>query len=569
MLLFICYFFQQSACSMISKLRGLIETVPMFPFSNTFFEVKSISNQVWKFQRYQLIMTFHDRPVLPPPMIIFSHIYIIIKRICCRCKKGEGDQDERDRGLKLFLNDEELKNLYEFEEQCVEEYFQEKEDEQQSSNDERIRVTSERVENMSMRLEEVNEREHFMKASLQTVDLRLSQLEELSGRMVNALEKLAGIDKSELTYTRSRASSECDATYLLRQSSVNSSDGYSMYRHHVGGDELTYDDSTTPMSPAMGLRKKAHSVGTKEDGAEPRMLVPEHHTNLHYTASANAVTTADCSKSTLEMAQNISRAHSSSGGFGDETQGIFKSGGIVPQNIDQMDAVTNRQSVPRSDFQNTQLKVERTKLEATISYPLDKSKAIHYFPPETFSACQTTMMKSRSFIMAQGGKLVGGVNNWTTEYSTITDQVYPSTIEQWATEWKYEVQQQLSQERPPEYPGFTSEAERQAEQKQLQMDTDDDSDVGEAGMSASYTSMSPPVRAEKENLLSVKPERTSGFPSVRSKSLHSHSRKARSVKDKLNRPRHASSVTNLVVAFGSATEEQKAMQENASTETEC
>lgn len=101
MLLFSFYFFQHSRCSMINKLRGLIETVPMLPFSNTFFEVKSISNQVWKFQRYQLIMTFHDRPVLPPPMIIFSHIYIIIKRICCRCKKGEGDQDERDRGLSM------------------------------------------------------------------------------------------------------------------------------------------------------------------------------------------------------------------------------------------------------------------------------------------------------------------------------------------------------------------------------------------------------------------------------------------------------------------------------------
>lgn len=425
-----------------------------------------------------------------------------------------------------------------------------------------------RVENMSMRLEEVNEREHFMKASLQTVDLRLSQLEELSGRMVNALEKLAGIDKSELTYTRSRASSECDAAYLLRQSSVNSSDGYSMYRYHVGGDELTYDDSTTPMSPAMGLRKKAHSIGTKEDGADPRMPVPEHHTNLHYTCSANAVTTADHSKSTLEIAQNVSRPHSGSGGLGDEKPGLFKSDGMVPQSINQMDAVTNRQSVPRSDFQNTQLKVERTKLEATISYPLDKSKAMRYFPPETFSACQTTMMKSRSFIFAQGGKLVGGVNNWTTEYSTIMDQVCPSTIEQWATEWKYEVEQQLSQERPPEYPGFISEAEMQAEQKQLQMDTDDDSN-GEAGMSASYTSMPATVKAEKENLLSVKPERTSGFPSVRSKSLHSHSWKAKSIKDRLNRPGHASSVTNLVVAFGSATEEQKARQENPSTETEC
>uniref|UniRef100_A0A8C3VEE9 Transient receptor potential cation channel subfamily M member 1 n=1 Tax=Catharus ustulatus TaxID=91951 RepID=A0A8C3VEE9_CATUS len=471
-------------------------------FNNTFFEVKSISNQVWKFQRYQLIMTFHDRPVLPPPMIIFSHIYIIIKRICCRCKKGDGDQDERDRGLKLFLSDEELKKLYEFEEQCVEEYFQEKEDEQQSSNDERIRVTSERylVENMSMRLEEVNEREHFMKASLQTVDLRLSQLEELSGRMVNALEKLAGIDKSELTYTRSRASSECDAAYLLRQSSVNSSDGYSMYRYHISGDELTYDDSTTPSSPAM--RKKAHSIGTKEDGADPRMLLPEHQTGLH-TSSANALTTGDPSKSTLEIAQNVSRPHSGSGSLGSEKWGVFSTDGMIPQSVNQMNAVTNSQSVAGLDFQNAQLKVERTKLEATVSYPLDKSKAMRYFPPETFSACQTTMMKSRSFIFAQGGKLVGGVNNWTSEYSTIMDQVCPSTIEQWATEWKYEVEQQLSQE--------------QAEEKQ--MDTDDDSNVGEAGMSASYTSMPATVKAEKENLLSVKPERTSGFPSVRSKSL--------------------------------------------------
>lgn len=44
----------------------------------------------------------------------------------------------------LVLNAEELKSLYEFEEQCVEEYFREKEDETQSSNNERIRVTSER-----------------------------------------------------------------------------------------------------------------------------------------------------------------------------------------------------------------------------------------------------------------------------------------------------------------------------------------------------------------------------------------------------------------------------------------
>lgn len=69
------------------------------PPSNTFFEVKSISNQVWKFQRYQLIMTFHERPVLPPPLIIFSHMTMIFQHLCCRWRKHESDPDERDYGL--------------------------------------------------------------------------------------------------------------------------------------------------------------------------------------------------------------------------------------------------------------------------------------------------------------------------------------------------------------------------------------------------------------------------------------------------------------------------------------
>lgn len=73
-------------------------------FSNTFFEVKSISNQVWKFQRYQLIMTFHERPVLPPPLIIFSHMTMIFQHLCCRWRKHESDPDERDYGLsKLWV----------------------------------------------------------------------------------------------------------------------------------------------------------------------------------------------------------------------------------------------------------------------------------------------------------------------------------------------------------------------------------------------------------------------------------------------------------------------------------
>ncbi|XP_073908130.1 transient receptor potential cation channel subfamily M member 3 isoform X11 [Castor canadensis] len=195
-------------------------------FNNTFFEVKSISNQVWKFQRYQLIMTFHERPVLPPPLIIFSHMTMIFQHLCCRWRKHESDPDERDYGLKLFITDDELKKVHDFEEQCIEEYFREKDDRFNSSNDERIRVTSERVENMSMRLEEVNEREHSMKASLQTVDIRLAQLEDLIGRMAAALERLTGLERTESNKIRSRTSSDCtDAAYIVRQSSFNSQEG--------------------------------------------------------------------------------------------------------------------------------------------------------------------------------------------------------------------------------------------------------------------------------------------------------------------------------------------------------
>lgn len=88
--------FRRSSCS--SKIGFFFFSC----FSNTFFEVKSISNQVWKFQRYQLIMTFHERPVLPPPLIIFSHMTMICQHICCRWRKHEGDPDETDYGLSKF-----------------------------------------------------------------------------------------------------------------------------------------------------------------------------------------------------------------------------------------------------------------------------------------------------------------------------------------------------------------------------------------------------------------------------------------------------------------------------------
>uniref|UniRef100_A0A671XWN5 Transient receptor potential cation channel subfamily M member 3 n=1 Tax=Sparus aurata TaxID=8175 RepID=A0A671XWN5_SPAAU len=283
-------------------------------FNNTFFEVKSISNQVWKFQRYQLIMTFHERPVLPPPLIIFSHITMVLKHLCCRWRKH--DDDERDYGLKLFITEDELKKVHDFEEQCIEEYFREKDDRFHSSNDERIRVTSERVENMAMRLEEVNEREHFMKASLQTVDIRLAQMEELIGRIAVALERVTGVERGEVNKVRSRTSSDCtdsayilrqgecpDAAYILRQSSFNSTEG-NAYRLQEAL-EGTAEGSMSPPSPTgMATRTRSHSFyvgggrgGERASGAErAESFFKERSLSLHRANSSQSVSSGAAPK---------------------------------------------------------------------------------------------------------------------------------------------------------------------------------------------------------------------------------------------------------------------------------
>lgn len=424
-----------------------------------------------------------------------------------------------------------------------------------------------RVENMSMRLEEINERENFMKTSLQTVDLRLSQLEELSNRMVNALENLAGIDKSDLIQTRSRASSECDATFLLRQSSINSADGYSMYRYHFNGEELLYEDASISMPPGTGFRKKACSFRMKEEKESKMHLVPERQGSLHLLPSTSPPATPDCSQLALDNVKNSSELKLGPdigiSAEDDGRQADSKQEETVPPSVNQTDVMHGQN---KADFQNPQLTVETTQIEGAISYPLEEVKLTRYHPDETLSAYKT--MKSRSFVYSRGRKLVSGVNNWSTEYSSIMDPARPSTVQQWTTEWKYQVQK-ITRSRSTDIPYIVSESERHAEHKEQFADTEDENCVSETVPRISRLSLAVTDRTEKESLLSVKPDQTLGFPSLRSKSLHGHPRKAKASQDKLDRPGHASSVSNLAVVSGITTEEQKARQEKTSAETEC
>ncbi|XP_069786744.1 transient receptor potential cation channel subfamily M member 6 isoform X2 [Narcine bancroftii] len=163
-------------------------------FNNVYYEVKSISDKLWKYNRYRYIMTYHEKPWLPPPLITFSHLALLLSQIYQRGAKREVDQEEEDVGLKLYLSKEELKKLHDFEELCVEKYFHEKNEHLHSSDNERIRVTTERVEEMAVHLKEVNEKVHFVKESLHSLDSQLGHLQDLSALTVDTLKMISAVD---------------------------------------------------------------------------------------------------------------------------------------------------------------------------------------------------------------------------------------------------------------------------------------------------------------------------------------------------------------------------------------
>ncbi|XP_077375923.1 transient receptor potential cation channel subfamily M member 7 isoform X2 [Festucalex cinctus] len=170
-------------------------------FNNVYLQVKSISNLVWKYQRYHFIMAYHEKPVLPPPFILLCHIYSLL----CMCRKRK---KEHTYGPKLFLTEEDQKKLHDFEEQCVETYFHEKDDQFHTGSEERIRLTSERVETMCMQLKEVGNKVNFIKRSLHTLDSQIGHLQDLSALTVDTLKTLTAQRASEASKVHNQITRE-------------------------------------------------------------------------------------------------------------------------------------------------------------------------------------------------------------------------------------------------------------------------------------------------------------------------------------------------------------------------
>uniref|UniRef100_H2Y089 Transient receptor potential cation channel subfamily M member 3 n=1 Tax=Ciona intestinalis TaxID=7719 RepID=H2Y089_CIOIN len=186
-------------------------------FNNTFARVKTYSDRIWKFQRYLMIVEYELRPVLPPPLILISYISMIIGRIFKKRKSSSSD-----RGLKLFLDDDDVEKLHDFEEDCVDEFFRSRNQnnptEAVNKNYDRDRLTR-----LLDSVEEMRENESNLLNHLSVIHERLAYLEDINIKY-DITEKLHSVSERRMIRQRSRVRNDSEmSSLLLHQDEVNQS----------------------------------------------------------------------------------------------------------------------------------------------------------------------------------------------------------------------------------------------------------------------------------------------------------------------------------------------------------
>uniref|UniRef100_A0A8C1QWI4 Transient receptor potential cation channel, subfamily M, member 1a n=1 Tax=Cyprinus carpio TaxID=7962 RepID=A0A8C1QWI4_CYPCA len=440
----------------------------------------------------------------------------------------------------------ELKNLYEFEEQCVEEYFREKEDEAQSSNDERIRITSQRVENMSMRLEEVNEREHSMKASLQTIDLRLAQLEEFSGRMMHALERLVGIDRCELLRARSGSSMAVDQSGLLRRGSINSADGYSLYRWHLDAEDR---------SEEMSGDRKCHAERRSSIGSSDLLLSPQQDSSYGPTLNVVPLRQRTCS-----------------------------SVDILISPCESQDRGQNSQSPKLNSAQRPEdpLGLLEAGIDIVVSHPLERAQSLRQYPTEAQSNSLSYENRSQSgtlYVSMAQSRLHSPGNTWASEPQGLQDQASRSaTLGHWPPRFDDKVhpspfglspKKSLEKSRQREAQDEEGDSKESKRTKMQQGESEEKKDEDEmvANSKSAKTEGGEEKREEltDSDHLYVAEDRM--YPSLRSKSLNTNPRKVKAIGNFLEKPQAASSLKDLAGVFEVNTNDYRPSRERTETQT--
>ncbi|KAM9555986.1 transient receptor potential cation channel subfamily M member 5 isoform 1-T1 [Guaruba guarouba] len=147
-------------------------------FSYTFQVVQGNTDTFWKIQRYNLIVEYHGRPALAPPFIIINHITLVLRRIF---NKMEHKKEHLERDLPVGLD----QKIVTWELVQKENYLVSLEQERKESNEERLKATSNKVDNLFKYFSGLKEQEKRFKA----MEAQICHCTAVISSMVEALTK--------------------------------------------------------------------------------------------------------------------------------------------------------------------------------------------------------------------------------------------------------------------------------------------------------------------------------------------------------------------------------------------
>lgn len=131
-------------------------------FSYTFGKVQGNSDLYWKVQRYSLIREFHSRPALAPPLIIISHVRLLVRRLR-RLRGANLPSSPVLEHFRVYLSKESERKLLTWESVHKENLLLARAGDKRDSDSERLKRTSQKVDTALKQLGKIREYEQRLK----------------------------------------------------------------------------------------------------------------------------------------------------------------------------------------------------------------------------------------------------------------------------------------------------------------------------------------------------------------------------------------------------------------------
>ncbi|XP_032721096.1 transient receptor potential cation channel subfamily M member 2 isoform X1 [Lontra canadensis] len=209
-------------------------------FNYTFQQVQEHTDQIWKFQRHDLIEEYHGRPPAPPPFILLSHLHLFVKRMVLKVPA------KRHRQLKSKLEKNEEAALLSWEIYLKENYLQNQRYQQKQRPEQQIQDIGEKVNTVVDLLEmEGRKRSSSLEQRLASLEAQVAQTSRALHWVMKALRDSGfGSEEGLPTLAPQKASEGQDSELDGRQKAEDVGDS-----HHVNARHLLYPHSHVTRFP--------------------------------------------------------------------------------------------------------------------------------------------------------------------------------------------------------------------------------------------------------------------------------------------------------------------------------